>query len=310
MLLVASVAVLLAAGTLLSYLGRFSWVLDNLASFRPQLTAGLAISGVFLLLGRWPKTAAVIGLVTLINLATLLPLFIPGETTSGERDVRILSFNLLSDNENFDGVIDYIRQTKADLVVLHEASLPWEEAIAEAGLGYEMTITKHENGIFGSLVLAPPGAFVESFGFGVTDPRAVEVVMPAGLTVLAIHPLSPSTPRRATLRDQQLAFAGQWVTQQSTPLAVVGDFNAGPFSYAYRRLRATTGLKDSIRGYGLENTYPVRAAPILRVSIDHLLYSEGVAIIGRTLGPALGSDHFPLVIDLSLSGDGAASVAP
>jgi endonuclease/exonuclease/phosphatase (EEP) superfamily protein YafD len=300
MIVVAGASLLLAVASLAAYFGRLSWLLDNLASFRPQMTAGLALATLFLFVSRWPRTATVVGVVMLINIATLLPLFIASPAATGESEVRILSFNLLSDNENFDEVIEYIGQTQPDLVILHEASLPWEEAIAEAGLGYEITITKHDNDIFGSLVLAPPGARVESFGFRIADPRAVEIRMPAGLTVLAIHPLSPSTKRRAGLRDQQLEFAGEWVTQQPMPVVVVGDFNAGPFNYPYRRLRAATGLKDSIRGYGLENSYPVAAPSILRVSIDHLLYSEGIAILGRTLGPALGSDHFPLLIDLSL----------
>ena len=301
MLLVAGAALLLALTSLLAYLGRFSWVLDNLASFRPQLTAGLAIAGLFLLLGRWPKMAALIAVVALINAATLLPLFISVGTAPGPPDVRILSFNLLSDNKHFDEVIEFIRSTDADLVVLHEASLPWEEAIAEADLDYAMTITRHPEDIFGSLVLAPTGAMVESFGFRIADPRAVEIKLPAGLSVLAIHPISPSSPRRAGLRDQQLALAGDWVKEQLSPVVVVGDFNAGPFSYAYRNLRRETGLADSIRGYGLETTYPAQAWPIVRVSIDHLLYSEGVEIVDRTLGPSLGSDHFPLLVDLSLS---------
>ena len=300
MFLVALVALLLALMSLLAYLGRFSWVLDNLASFRPQLSVALLVLLLLLLLGRWPRTAAAVGLVALINIATLVPLFVAPQNTDADADVRILSFNLLSDNEQFAEVIDYIRQTQADLVVLHEASRPWEEAIAEADLGYEMTITKPDNDIFGSLILAPPGAAVESFGFRVADPRAVEVVMPAGLTVLAIHPVSPSNPRRADLRNQQLALATEWVKRQDGPVVVVGDFNAGPFSYPYRRLRAQTGLADSIRGYGLENSYPASAPAILRVSIDHLLYSEGVRVINRDLGPALGSDHFPLTVDLAL----------
>jgi endonuclease/exonuclease/phosphatase (EEP) superfamily protein YafD len=297
---VASVAILLAVVSLLAYLGRFSWILDNIASFRPQLTAGLAIATVLLLLGRWPKVAAVVGVVTVINVASLVPLFIPVASRSGSSDLRILSFNLLSDNENFEEVIEYIRSVDADLVVLHEASLPWEEAIAESDLDYQVTVTRHPEDIFGSLVLSPKEATVESFGFRIADPRAAEIRFPGGLAVLAIHPLSPSSPRRAGLRDQQLALAADWVKEQSSPVAVVGDFNAGPFSFPYRRLRAETGLADSIRGYGLENSFPARAWAIFRVSIDHLLYSEGVEIVDRTLGPSLGSDHFPLVVGLSL----------
>lgn len=297
---VAFVAVVLSAASLLAYLGRYSWVLDNLASFRPQLTAGLLVASLFLVLGRWPKTAALVAIVTILNAMTLLPLFLPVKAAPSGSEVRILSFNVLSENENFDGIMDYIRETEADLVVLHEASLPWEEAVAEAGLDYEVTITKHSQDIFGSLVLAPAGSVVESFGFRVTDPRAVAIAMPQGLAVLAVHPLSPSTPHRARLRDQQLAFAGDWVNEQSSPVAVIGDFNAGPFSWPYRRLLAETGLHDSIRGHGLQNTYPASASPVFRVSIDHLLYSEGIEVEGRILGPALGSDHFPLIVDLSL----------
>jgi endonuclease/exonuclease/phosphatase (EEP) superfamily protein YafD len=301
MLLVALTAFLLALTSLLTYLGRFSWVLDNLASFRPQLTVALAVLLLLLVLGRWPKTAAIVGLVTLINIATLVPVFIPRGSTSVEAEFRILSFNLLSDNKNFDDVIEFIRSTEADLVVLHEASRPWEEAIAGADLAYEMTMTRPSEGIFGSLVMTPKGARVASFGFRLADPRAVEIRFPEGLAVLAVHPLSPSNARRARLRDQQLAYAAEWVNGQTGPVVVVGDFNAGPFSYPYRRLRAETGLSDSIRGYGFENSFPARAWPILRVSIDHLLYSEGVHVVDRTLGPPLGSDHFPLVVDLSFS---------
>ena len=49
MFLVALVALLLALTSLLAYLGRFSWVLDNLASFRPQLTVALLVLLLLLL---------------------------------------------------------------------------------------------------------------------------------------------------------------------------------------------------------------------------------------------------------------------
>jgi endonuclease/exonuclease/phosphatase (EEP) superfamily protein YafD len=39
---------------------------------------------------------------------------------------------------------------------------------------------------------------------------------------------------------------------------------------------------------------------LLQVSIDHLLHSSELAVADRRLGPPLGSDHLPLVVDLSL----------
>ena len=37
--------------------------------------------------------------------------------------------------------------------------------------------------------------------------------------------------------------------------------------------------------------------------IDHLLESEALVGADRQLGPAMGSDHFPLVVDLQLASE-------
>jgi endonuclease/exonuclease/phosphatase (EEP) superfamily protein YafD len=39
----------------------------------------------------------------------------------------------------------------------------------------------------------------------------------------------------------------------------------------------------------------------MRVPIDHLLHSDTLSVVDRRLGPAMGSDHFPLIVDLQLS---------
>jgi endonuclease/exonuclease/phosphatase (EEP) superfamily protein YafD len=37
------------------------------------------------------------------------------------------------------------------------------------------------------------------------------------------------------------------------------------------------------------------------VPIDHLLHGQALEVVDRRLGPALGSDHFLLVVDLQLT---------
>jgi endonuclease/exonuclease/phosphatase (EEP) superfamily protein YafD len=152
----------------------------------------------------------------------------------------------------------------------------------------------------GTLVLAPTGSVVRSFGFGLTDPRAVEIILPAGIAILAVHPLSPYTEFRALQNDRQLGFAADWAAIQDGPAIVVGDFNATPWSYPFRRLMASTDLIDSARGFGLELSYPADSNLLLRISIDHLLHSPDFVVVDRQLGPAMGSDHFPLIVDLAV----------
>jgi endonuclease/exonuclease/phosphatase (EEP) superfamily protein YafD len=276
-------------------------VFDLLASFRPQLALALAVLALLLTLGHRRRTAGLVAAALAINLVVIAPLFF-GPVRSERADLRVLSFNLLSSNESYEEVIDFIRSSHADLVVLHEASRPWEEAVAEARLPYQVTASRSPGDIFGSLVLAPDGSAVESYGFGLTDPRAVAIELPDGVSVLAIHPLSPYTRFRSGQRARQLQFAADWAQGQTGPRIVVGDFNAGPFSYPFRRLLADTGLADSARGFGLELSYPATSSPLVRVGIDQLLYSQGLSVTDRRLGSPFGSDHFPLTVDLALVG--------
>jgi endonuclease/exonuclease/phosphatase (EEP) superfamily protein YafD len=245
-----------------------------------------------------------IGLLAAVNLVVVAPLFFgPSRPDSGE--LRILSFNVLASNRRFEEVIDFIRATDADVVILHEVTSRWEDAIEEASLTfedwpYEVTEARARGDLFGSLALVEAGADVESFGFGLRDPRAIEILLPDGVAVLAVHPLSPSSEFRAEQNDRQLQFAADWVAGQDGPAIIVGDFNATPWSYPFRRLVSSADLSNSARGFGLDLSYPANGNPLLRIPIDHLLFSDGLAVVDRRLGPAMGSDHFPLTVDLAL----------
>jgi endonuclease/exonuclease/phosphatase (EEP) superfamily protein YafD len=307
-ILLAAPGLTLAGLTLLGFAGRWWWVADLVASFRPQLTAGCLILGATLLAGRRRRSGPVVLGAGLVNLVLVAPLFFapPGGGPLTADRLRILSFNVRASNESFAEVTAYIRRSGADVVLLHEASRPWEEALAAAELDYRVIRTRSESLIFGTLALVPPVAEVETEGFEAEAPRAVEVVvtMPSGrqVRVLGIHPLSPVTARRAAIRDDQLAYAARWAASAPAPAVVVGDLNATPWSYPFRRLARQGSLRNSQRGFGLQLSYPAGANPLLRVAIDHLLYGEGLVVLDRRLGPPLGSDHRPLVVDLGLTG--------
>ncbi len=118
--------------------------------------------------------------------------------------------------------------------------------------------------------------------------------------LLGTHPLSPSTEERARLRDAQLGFARDWSAESGGRRVVAGDLNATPWSLPFRRLVSGGSLMNSQRGYGLELTFPSGSSPLVQVPIDHVLHSDGLRVIDRRLGPAIGSDHLPVVVDLAL----------
>lgn len=309
MILVAIPAAALAAVTLAAFFGRWVWWLDVLANFRAQYVVILAILGLVVAMSRWRKTGYAILGVALVNLVVVIPLFIgsPADARVDADTIRVMSFNLLSDNEQYSEVIDYIRTVDPDLVLLHEASRPWEVAIGSAELEYEVVRARSDDLIFGTLVLVRgEGITAVSHGFASRAARAVALdYTPHGwdvpLAVLGTHPLAPTDQERADLRDAQLDFAGDWASEQSGAFIVVGDFNATPWSWPFRRLKSAAELENSQTGFGLQPSYATSSNLLLRIPIDHLLHSSALEVTDRQLGPALGSDHFPLVVDLQVS---------
>ncbi len=298
MILLAIPAFALTLVSVAAFFGRWSWVLDVLANFRVQYALTLVPMALFLAAGRWGRSAAVVLAGALVNLAVIVPLYLGGgKTLPPEAPIRVLSYNLLSSNERFGEVAGYIAELDPDIVFLHEASRPWEVAMEAAGLGYTVTRSRSRDLIFGTLVLSREGDPVTSFGFTVGGARAVEVIHD-GVAFLGIHPVAPTTAERAALRNGQIAFAGDWAHSQQGPHVVVGDFNATPWSYPMRRLLARTELVNSQRGFGVQASFPASGNFFIRVPIDHLLHSPDLAVADRILGPPMGSDHFPLVVDL------------
>jgi endonuclease/exonuclease/phosphatase (EEP) superfamily protein YafD len=304
-LLVIVPAGIVAFLSLASFAGRWVWWLDVLANFRAQFVLVLTVLGVIVVLTRWRKTGAGILGVALLNLVFVAPLYVgsPGESDPAAPAIRVMSFNLLSSNESYSEVIEFIEEEDPDLVFLHEASRPWEVALESSGLEYEMIRGRSEELIFGTLLLARDEVEVVSFGFAEAQPRAISLVYepegwPGTVEVLSSHPLAPTTEVRAGLRDAQLAFAARWAEDQAGAYFVVGDLNATPWSWPFQGLVADDRLRNSQIGFGIQPSFSAASNVLLRVPIDHLLHSDGLRVRDRRLGPSLGSDHFPLIVDL------------
>jgi len=307
-ILVVIPAVALAALSIAAFGGRWVWWLDVAANFRVQYLVALLVLGVLLTISKWRRTGFVVLVVALVNLVPVLPLFVgaPGEVVAGTPSVDVMSFNLLSTNESYSEVIEYVRATEPDVVLLHEASRPWEVAMESEDWDYELIRPRSESLIFGTLVLvANEDAEVVSYGFAEAQPRAVSISYrpdgwPEPVAILSTHPLAPTTRERAKLRDAQLGFAADWAKEQTGAFMVVGDFNATPWSWPFRRLESEAPLRNSQIGFGLQASFSVSSNVLFRVPIDHLLQSEALVVADRRLGPAMGSDHFPLLVTLHL----------
>lgn len=113
MIFLAIPAVALALASLAAFFGRYVWWLDVLANFRLQYLVALIVLGVALLFSRLRNLGFGILFVAAINFALVAPLYLgsPGDSEISAPTIRVMSFNLLSNNEEYGEVVDSSRLT-------------------------------------------------------------------------------------------------------------------------------------------------------------------------------------------------------
>lgn len=294
--LVAIVAVPLTLLSVAAFFGGLDWRLDLVANARVQLWWVLGALTLVALPTRSRTAIVAAGLGAAVNLAVVVPLYLPAGGEPVGEPVRILSFNLLSTNDRYEDVVAYIRETDPDVVFLHEGTALWEEALEGFFLpDFEIVSGRTPDLIFGTIALVPEGADVVNLGFGSRQGRALEVRLD-GLDVLGVHPLAPVSDRESSLRDAQHASYADWAAGRSAAV-VVGDFNATPWARPFRSLLRVGDLANSQRGFGVAPTWEV--GRIFALPIDHLVHTDDLVVTERVVGPDLGSDHRPLLVEVA-----------
>jgi endonuclease/exonuclease/phosphatase (EEP) superfamily protein YafD len=126
------------------------------------------------------------------------------------------------------------------------------------------------------------------------------------VTVLGVHPGSPTLTDASDsrARNRSLNHIGRSIRDRDRPLIVAGDFNITPWSPHFRDLITASGLRNVAQGQGWIPTWPRQFWPV-RVPIDHVLIRGPFAVQSLTRGPSIGSDHFPVIADLTLLDSGS-----
>ena len=103
-------------------------------------------------------------------------------------------------------------------------------------------------------------------------------------------------------RNNELKFLGKFISNDPAKLKIaIGDFNLTPYSYYFSQLEKTIGLKNTLKGFGFQNTWPsISPINIFRIPIDHIFVSKNIQVLDRKISNCLGSDHFPIIIKLLL----------
>jgi endonuclease/exonuclease/phosphatase (EEP) superfamily protein YafD len=304
-------AALLVLATVAAFAARLWWVFDLFSHFRLQyvIAAGLLCTAALAL--RAYPTAAVLAAVALIHGFAIKDLWLGGGAAAAPAGMplRIVSVNVWSENRTPARVFDFVRASDADLVVLVDARRKrWQPVLAELGTLYPYTtgpvwgrgrapviLFSRFPILSEKLLQAPRGR----------RPYLVAELDAAGekLVVVGVHSSSPrpNGSGHSRRRNRELDHIADAIRDADGPVIAAGDFNVTAWSPHFQDLLAAAGLRDAAVGQGYIPTWPTWFWPAL-IPIDHVLLKGPLAVTSVRRGPAVGSDHYPLIADLRLLG--------
>jgi endonuclease/exonuclease/phosphatase (EEP) superfamily protein YafD len=292
--------------TLCGFAARIWWRFEQLCHFRVQYFWLLGLAAVVLMIGGRRRLAAIAGIAAAINLATIIPIYLPagraGELPAANRPpLRLVSFNVLGKNHEYEQVAAWLRSESPDMVLLMEVQPHWLPALESVRDLYphQYVVSRRDN--FGIALLSKTRwSDVRTEEFGSAElPSIVVAFEHAGQTVTLVgtHPLPPGSAYAAAARNEQLAAIAHFVQQQRGPMIVAGDLNLTEHSPYFDDLLRVASLRDSRQGTGIQASWAARL-PGLDLPLDHFLVTREWQVASRRVGPHFGSDHRPIAVDL------------
>ena len=289
------------------WLGRLWWPLELLSHFRVQYAAILGVGAIAAFLGKQAVLAGWTAVAALLNLLCLLPAAParPPHRSTGRR-LRALVMNVYVRNDRYHRFLELLRNESPDVAVVVEVTPEWARALQSMRDDYPFThVLPREDGFGIALLSRLPLEHLQVYrldGIGIPSVLARVNLDGDSLTVIGTHPPGPMTRWRAWARNHQLAALGALAAQQDGGVMILGDLNITPWSPFFRTFLKQAGLRDSRIGHGLQPTWPT-TIPWLRIPIDHCLVSEEVIVHTWRRGPHVGSDHFPVMVEVSIASD-------
>jgi endonuclease/exonuclease/phosphatase (EEP) superfamily protein YafD len=262
------------------------------------LETAVALTLVFVLL-RARRLAMAAFALALINLVLAAPAFALTATVEESNPaLKVVSLNVWGRKADPRRIEAFLRRENADIVLLIETNTPLVPMLDRLKGLYPYRVDCLRRALC-RLVLLSKREMIEPRALprGDANPPAVTArfnVEGHEFTFYGVHMFRPfnAISQRHDF-DRLIAALGPI----QGPLVLAGDFNTTPWSWSMTRLTLATGM---VRGRSFGATWPAQRPFFPQFLIDHILVRGGTGIIEVRNGRRVGSDHLPIVAEISL----------
>lgn len=207
--------------------------------------------------------------------------------------MKVISFNMWRGNQDLADIEKFLRDQGADVVLLQEVSGTHAEALLPALADlYPHQLSCADTSHCGLALLSrTEWAEAHTVAGTMDNPALIWARFGTSDRPYRIAGLHHAWPFQAHAQAKHTDWLIAWRRSVSEPLLIAGDFNLTPFSWKLSKFAWKTGLK---RYSTYQRSWPGhRYTPAFL--IDHIFSSDAFRPLDVKVGPALGSDHLPII---------------
>lgn len=267
---------------------------------------------------RWYDYALVVGLfggllihgVYLVHYTPLFPERVPTAAVDHAPQDRIslLLANVLMENRNAQPIIDRVREKQPDFFIAMEVDAWWIEQLRTVEADYPH-VKKHPNDVAYGMALYSKFALRDVEVNRLNNERVpsfeatVRLENGRDVRLHAVHPVPPKDfknyPDNQGEQEVAMTKVGDKVAASQLPNIIAGDLNDVVWGYT-DLLTDTENLIHDVRvGRGFYNSFDATSW-LMRWPIDHVFVTEEFSLHRLERLGDIGSDHFPMYVDLVL----------
>ncbi|QDT03081.1 hypothetical protein K227x_14610 [Rubripirellula lacrimiformis] len=218
--------------------------------------------------------------------------------------VRMVMSNVEMENDQYERWMKVMRRASPDLLFVVEIDQKWIEGVADLIDEYPHRIIEPQDNWYGMMLLSRmPIEDFELRHLVQEDVPSIDAQVRMDdntlIRFIGVHPRPPEPIRDtdATARDAELTLWGEELAKENGPAIIGGDLNDVAWSQTTRLFLRVSGMLDPRRGRGFFNSFHA-GHWYLRFPLDHIFHSPHFTISRIERLENVGSDHFPIMIDL------------
>ena len=317
-------AIFLVVVTVLPWLKHPAWWVRIWDFPRLQLAILSVVGGILTatsaLAGHWQWWLQAIFLGTLVYQAWWILPYTPffkrevmtAQSGTNDPRLRVMACNVLTTNRNAPALIDLVRQHQPDVWVTLESDAWWQQQLQVLEPDYPYRIACPLDNLYGMHVYARLPLSHTSINYLVEHDvpsihASVHVNDDFVVRMHFLHPAPPSPTENeaSTERDVELLMVAKSLEKDTGPVIVTGDLNDVAWSPTTRMFRKISRLLDPRVGRGMFNSFHAQYF-FARWPLDHFFHSDHFQVVHVARLPSVGSDHFPVLLELQYHPTNAA----